>query len=58
MRIRLALTLDIKREPKAPPEQRDVDIAGTATERLPEYDEGGDLRIGFQAAPHIGKVVR
>jgi hypothetical protein len=52
MKIKFSLSLNISRAAKATPDQehRDVDVAGTQTERLSEYDELGveDRRIGFQ----------
>jgi hypothetical protein len=51
VKIRLSLSLNIERASKEDTtEHRDVDMAGTQTERLSEYDELGveDRRIGFQ----------
>lgn len=49
MRFRLSLTLDITR-PTQPSDYREVDIAGTQTERLPEYWDN-EASAGFRANP-------
>lgn len=50
MRIELGFFLNFERAPKEP--LREIDIPGTATERLPEFEETdieARRRVGFQA---------
>jgi hypothetical protein len=48
MRIRLSLTIDLDRARPEPVELREVDIPGTATERLPEEPYYEDKKVGFR----------